>query len=178
MISLLTERKRVYPNLFTFKIMESVILRSAIIYVFIFIVLRMAGKRTLSEMSTFDLVLVLIISEATQQALIDDDHSILGAMIAIVTLVFIDIILSIFTSKFKVFDKIMNGVPVFLLEEGKLHTDRLKKSRVQIDDILEAARKIHGIESLDEIKSAVMEKDGSISIIPKYRAKLMDKLNK
>jgi uncharacterized membrane protein YcaP (DUF421 family) len=72
--------------------MESIIIRSAIIYVFIFIVLRMAGKRTLSEMTTFDLILVLIISEATQQALIDDDNSILGGMLAIVTLVFLDVI--------------------------------------------------------------------------------------
>lgn len=154
--------------------MESVILRSAIIYFFIFLVLRMAGKRTLSEMSTFDLILVLIISEATQQALIDDDHSIVGAMIAIVTLVFIDILLSIFSSKSKTFDKIMNGVPVFLLEEGKLHHDRLKKARVQIEDILEAGRKVHGLESLDEMKSAILEKDGSISIIPKFRARLIE----
>jgi len=155
--------------------MESVILRSVIVYFFIFLVLRMAGKRTLSEMTTFDLILTLIISEATQQALIDDDHSIMGSMLAIVALVFTDILVSMVSSKFRSFDKVVNGVPVFLLENGKLHADRLKKSRVQIDDILEAARKIHGLESLDEIKSAVLEKDGSISIIPKYKDDLMKK---
>lgn len=156
--------------------MESVIIRSAVIYFFIFLVLRMAGKRTLSEMTTFDLILVLIISEATQQALIDDDHSILGGMLVIATLVFLDVILSVLAIRFKIFDKVINGVPVFILEQGKLHLDRMKKSRIQIDDILEAARKTHGLESLEEIKSAVLEKDGSISIVPKYKDGLMTKL--
>jgi len=149
--------------------MESVIIRSAVIYLFIFIVLRMAGKRTLSEMTTFDLILVLIISEACQQALIDDDHSIMGGMLVISTLVFIDIIMSFLSSRIKLFDKIMSGVPVFLFENGNLHHDRMKKERIHLDDILEAARKSHGLENLDEIKYAVLEKDGSISIIPKYK---------
>jgi uncharacterized membrane protein YcaP (DUF421 family) len=146
--------------------MDSVILRSLIVYFFVLLVLRLAGKRTLSEMTTFDLVLVLIISEATQQALIDDDHSILGGMQVIVTLVFADIAVSLVTSRSELMDKLVNGVPVFILENGRLHLDRMKKARVQIDDILEVARKTHGIESLDEIKSALLERDGSISVIP------------
>ena len=154
--------------------MESVIIRSVLVYFFIYVILRMAGKRTLSEMTTFDLVLLLIISEATQQALIDDDHSIVGGMLAITTLVFIDILLSLLTTKFAVLDRFMNGTPMFLLEEGKLYLDRMKKSRIQIDDILEAARKTHGLENLDEIKSVVLEKDGSISIVPKYKDKLVN----
>jgi uncharacterized membrane protein YcaP (DUF421 family) len=149
--------------------MESVIFRAVVVYLFIFIVLRLAGKRTLSEMTTFDLILVLIISEATQQSLVDDDHSIVGGMMVIVTLVFLDISVSFLTNKFKIFDKVMNGVPLIILDQGKLHLDRMGKSRIQLDDILEAARKIHGLEALDEIKTAVLEKDGSISIIPKYK---------
>jgi uncharacterized membrane protein YcaP (DUF421 family) len=132
-------------------------------------VLRLAGKRTLSEMTTFDLILVLIISEATQQALIDDDHSILGGMLVISTLVFLDIAVSFLTNKSRVADKLINGVAMIILENDKLHLDRMTKSRIQLDDILEAARKIHGIENLNEIKSAVLEKDGSISIIPKNK---------
>jgi uncharacterized membrane protein YcaP (DUF421 family) len=156
--------------------MESVILRSAIIYFFVFVVFRMAGKRTLSEMTTFDLILLLIISESTQQALIDDDHSLVGGMMAIVTLVFLDVVFTTLSSKFKIFDKVMNGVPMFLLEDGKLYLDRMKKCRIQIDDILESARKSYGLENLDEIKSAVLEKDGSISIIPRYKDKLAGEL--
>lgn len=153
--------------------MESIIIRSIIIYLFIFLILRMAGRRTVSEMTTFDLVLVLIISEAIQQALINDDHSIIGGMLAIVTLVFIDIIVSIVCNKSPIIDKLINGSPMFLLENGKLYLDRMQKARIQMDDILEAGRKTYGIENLDEIKSAILEKDGSISIIPKYKDKLM-----
>ncbi len=149
--------------------MESVIIRSVVVYLFIFIVLRMAGKRALSEMTTFDFVLVLIISEATQQALVDDDHSIVGGMLAIGTLVLLDVVFAWFSSRYKVFDNVMNGVPMFLIEQGKLYIDRMKNSKITMDDILEAARKTHGLENLDEIKSAVLEKDGSISIIPKYK---------
>ena len=154
--------------------MESIILRSALIYVFVFIVLRMAGKRTLSEMTTFDLVLVLIISEATQQALIDDDHSIMGGMLAIVTLVFIDVMMAWLTSRSKMADKIMNGVPLFLIENGKLYMDRLEKSRITVEDVMEAGRRTFGLERLSEIKSAVLEKDGSISIIPVFKDKLIE----
>lgn len=149
--------------------MESLIIRSAVVYLFIFLILRLAGKRTLSEMTTFDLILVLIISEATQQALIDDDHSITGAALVITTLVFIDILVSLITSKSKTMDKLINGIAVIIVEDGKPLRDRMKKSRVQMDDVLEAARRTHGLESLDEIKYAIIEKDGSISIIPRQK---------
>lgn len=154
--------------------MESVIIRSTIIYFFIFLVLRMAGKRTLSEMTTFDLVLVLIISEATQQALLNDDKSIMGGMLAILTLVFLDVVLGLLSARSKIFDKVVNGVPMLLIHNGTMYPDRMKRSRIQEDDILEAARKLHGLESINEIKTAVLEKDGSISIIPKYLDRLKE----
>ncbi len=146
--------------------MDSIIMRSAVIYIFIFIILRLGGKRTVGEMTTFDLVLLLIISEATQQALLDDDRSITGGMLAITTLVFIDIIVSLLTNKYKGLDNLLNGVPLIIVKDGKPLMERIKKSRLQIEDILEAGRKFQGIESLAQIRYAVLEKDGSISIIP------------
>lgn len=148
--------------------MESVIIRAAIIYLVVFVILRVAGKRTLGEMTSFDLVLLLIISEATQNAMLDDDHSLMGGAMAIATLVFMDIMVSLLTDKYKTLDNLVNGVAVIILEDGKPLTDRMIKSRVQVNDILEAARKLHGLESLEQIKYAVLEKDGSISIIPKH----------
>ncbi|WP_374164155.1 DUF421 domain-containing protein [Arcticibacter sp. MXS-1] len=149
--------------------MDSIILRSAVIYIFIFIILRLGGKRTVGEMTTFDLVLLLIISEATQQALLDDDRSITGGMMAITTLVFIDIVVSLFTNRYKSLDNILNGVPLIIVKDGKPLMERIEKSRLQLDDILEAGRKFQGVESLDQIRYAVLEKDGTISIIPKER---------
>ena len=146
--------------------MESVVLRAFIVYFLIFIILRMAGKRTLGEMTAFDLVLLLIISEAVQNALLDSDHSITGSMLVILTLVFADVIVSLGTNKFRALDNLINGIPLIILENGKPIKDRMKKSRVQEDDIMEAARKTQGLESLDQIKFAVLEQDGTISIIP------------
>lgn len=147
--------------------MESLVFRAATIYIIIFIILRISGKRTLGEMTTFDLVLLLIISESTQNALINDDKSIVGSALVISTLVGIDIIVSYLTRRFKVADRLLNNVPVIILQNGTPLWDRMKKLRVEVDDILEAARKNQGIESLDQIKFAVLEKDGEISILPK-----------
>lgn len=146
--------------------MESVVLRGLLVYFLIFIILRMAGKRTIGEMTAFDLVLLLIISEAVQNALLDGDHSITGSMLVILTLVFTDIMVSLFTNKYRFFDNLINGIPLIILENGKPLSDRMKKARLQEDDILEAARKTQGLESITQIKYAVLEKDGSISIIP------------
>jgi len=146
--------------------MESLVLRALLVYVLIFIILRMAGKRTLGEMTAFDLVLLLIISEAVQNALLDGDHSITGSMLVIITLVFTDVMVSFGTNKSRLFDNIVNGIPLIILENGKPLLDRMKKVRLQEDDILEAARRTQGLESMEQIKYAVLEKDGSISIIP------------
>ncbi len=141
-------------------------LRALIVYVLVFIILRMAGKRTLGEMTAFDLVLLLIISEAVQNALVDDDKSITGSFLVILTLVFADIMVSLATNRFRFLDSIVNGIPLIILENGKPLKDRMDKARLQEDDILEAARKTQGLENMSQIKYAVLEKDGSISIIP------------
>lgn len=149
--------------------MESIVFRAAIIYFFVFFILRISGKRTVGEMTTFDLVLLLIISEATQQALLDGDQSMTGGMLAIATLVFVDIAVSLITARFKSVDRIVNSVPAVVLKDGVLLEDRMSQERVSVEDILEAARKSQGLESLDQVRYAILEKDGSISIIPKQQ---------
>ncbi|HEY1008094.1 MAG TPA: YetF domain-containing protein [Sphingobacteriaceae bacterium] len=146
--------------------MDSIVVRSAIVYLFVFLILRVGGKRTVGEMTTFDLVLLLIISEATQEALLDGDQSLTGGMLAIGTLIFVDIAVSKLTARFRTVDKVVNSVPVVILKDGKPLADRMQQERVSEEDVLEAARGTHGLESLDQIKYAILEKDGSISIIP------------
>mgnify|MGYP001943874227 FL=1 len=126
----------------------------------------MSGKRTLSEMTTFDFVLLLIVGEATQQALLSDDNSLINAMLVVTTLIAVDVLFSILSAKWKLFDRVTNGVPVVILEDGKPLKERMEKERVEIDDILEAARRMQGLESIEQVKYAVLEKDGKISIIP------------
>jgi uncharacterized membrane protein YcaP (DUF421 family) len=148
--------------------MESVI-RALIVYAFLLIVFRIAGKRTLSEATAFDLVLLLIISETTQQAMVDDDHSMTNGAVLILTLVGVDIVLSFAKQWFPVLDPVLDGTAVIVLRDGKLLNDRLNNERIDSSDILEAAREQHGLESLTQIKLAVLERDGNISIVPFLR---------
>ena len=146
--------------------METV-LRAAAVYVVLLVIFRIAGRRTLAQMTTFDFVLLLIISEATQNALVGDDFSVTTATLAILTLVGLDIGSSLLKRDYRVFDKIIDGVPTILVENGRALSDRLSRARVSEEDVLEAARNAQGLERLDQIKYAVLEVNGGITIIPK-----------
>ncbi|MGK9049884.1 DUF421 domain-containing protein [Stutzerimonas chloritidismutans] len=145
--------------------MDSVF-RAAIVYAVVLIIFKIAGRRTLSEITTFDLVLLLIIGEATQQALLGDDFSVTNAVLVIVTLIIIDIGLSLLKRQFPSLSKITDGQPIIVVEHGRLLEKRARKARIDESDVLEAARHSQGLERIDQIKFAVLEKDGKISIIP------------
>lgn len=141
--------------------------RGLAIYFIVWAIFRLAGKRSLAQITTFDFVLVLIIAETTQQALLGPDFSLTNAILLIVTLVGADIALSLIKQRSKFAEKILDGVPLVIMEEGKLHKDRMDKARVDEEDILHAARALHGLERLDQIRYAVLECSGEISVIPR-----------
>lgn len=143
------------------------VLRGLLIYAFLLLVFRIAGTRALAQITTFDFVLLLIIAEATQQGLLGDDFSLTNAFIVITTLIGVDIGLALWKERSETVDKVVDGVPVILIDDGKVLEDRLKKSRVDVSDILSSARELQGLERLDQIKYAVLERSGGISIVPK-----------
>ncbi len=143
------------------------VLRAAAVYGVLLLIFRLSGKRTLAQMAPFDLVLLLIFSEALQGALVDDDHSLTGALIVILTLVVIDIGLSLIKQRFEKAEKIVDGAPVIVVDDGQPLRDRMQRERIDEGDILSAARETQGLESMDQIKRAVLERSGAISIIPK-----------
>jgi len=145
--------------------MESV-LRAAALYAFLLVLFRITGRRALSEITTFDFVLLLVIGEATQQALLGDDFSVINAFVVIATLVLIDILLSLFKERSPRVGRFLDGVPLIVVEYGKPLTERLRKARLTEEDILEAARQSQGLERLEQIRFAVLEKNGQISVIP------------
>ena len=149
--------------------MDSVI-RAAIAYFFLLIVLRVSGKRTLGEMTSFDLVLLLIVSEAVQQMMVDSDNSMTNAMLLVATLVGLDVALSLLKERSSWLEKLLDDVPLVLIEDGRLLKDRMEKVRVDEEDILEAARCQRGLERLEQVKYAVLERSGKIAIIPKADA--------
>ena len=145
------------------------ILRSFAIYFFLLLVFRISGKRSLSQITTFDFVLLLVIGEATQQALLGNDFSVTNAFLAITALVGMDIALSLLKQWQPRLDPILDSRPVVILENGKPLKDRLHKARVDESDILAKARELQGLERLDQIKYAVIERSGGITIIPKTK---------
>jgi uncharacterized membrane protein YcaP (DUF421 family) len=118
------------------------------------------------------LILLLIISEATQQALLGQDFSLTNAFLVIVTLVGIDIGLSLLKQRSPRFEKILEDEPLIIVEEGRPLLDRMKKVRVDEEDVLIAARVLQGLERMDQIKYAVLERNGGISIIPKQESQV------
>jgi uncharacterized membrane protein YcaP (DUF421 family) len=148
--------------------MESVI-RGIVVYAFLLVIFRVAGNRTLAQTTSFDFVLLLIISETTQQAMVDTDHSITNAFLLIITLVGVSIFMSVLKIRFPRVEKWIDGLPVIVLEHGKLMHDRMKKIRIDESDILSSARMYHGLERLDQIKYAIVEHSGEITIVPKEK---------
>lgn len=141
------------------------IARTLGIYLFLMVVFRITGKRTLKDVTIFDFVLLLALSESVQQALTRDDNSLTNAWILISTFVAVDIAMSLVKRRFPAFDKVMDGTSLIIVEDGKPMERRMRKERIDLEDVLEAARG-KGFERLEQIKYAILEKNGNISIIP------------
>ncbi|MDD1967494.1 YetF domain-containing protein [Pseudomonas putida] len=141
------------------------VLRAAAIYLALMVLFRISGRRALGEMTSFDFVLLLIIGEATQQALLGDDFSITNAVLVIVTLLSIDIGFSLLKRRSKRIGKLIDGGPTIIVENGVFLRHRMHEARVQEDDVMQAARLGPGVESVDQIKFAIIERNGKISII-------------
>ncbi len=148
--------------------MESV-LRALAVYLFLLLAFRAAGRRTLAQATTFDLAVLLIISETTQQAMIGEDNSVTNAVVLIATLVGASLLLSSLKLRFPRLDRWLEGGPVLLVEDGRPHRDRMRRARVEEEDILAAARRLHGLTRMEEVRHAVLEAEGDISIIPARR---------
>lgn len=143
------------------------VIRAIAVYLFMLVLIRIVGRRTLTQATTFDLILLIIVSEATQNALLGNDNSIVNSFLVIMTLIGIDILLSLWKQRSSYVEKLLDGVPLVLVEDGELLTDRMQKSRIGEDDILLAARELQGLERIEQIRFAVLERNGRISIIPK-----------
>lgn len=111
-------------------------------------------------------MLLLVIGEATQQALLGEDFSVVNAVLVIVSLIAIDVALSLLKRQ-KRLSRMLDGEPIIIVEHGEVLRRRLYLAWVEEADILEAARSSQGLERIDQIKFAILEKNGSISVIPK-----------
>lgn len=143
------------------------VVRAIAVYAFLLAIFRIAGRRTLAQVTTFDLILVLVIGDATQQAIIGNDFTVTTGVIAVSTLLLLDVALSRAKHRWPLVDAIVDGLPLPLVVAGRHDREQMDSEGVSDDDLLAAARETHGLPRLDEIDHAVLEASGGLSIVPK-----------
>lgn len=141
-----------------------IILRSASVYFFMLIALRIFGKKELSQLNTADVILILLISNSVQNAMVGSDTSLWGGLAAAAVLFIINYILKKLMYKFPKFNNLMQEKPEVLIHDGKIDFKALSKLNITSDEIQEAMRE-HGVEHFSDVKLAMLEIDGNISII-------------
>ena len=141
-----------------------IIIRSASVYLFMLIALRIFGKKELSQLNTADVILILLISNSVQNAMVGSDTSLWGGLAAAAVLFIINYTLKKLMYKFPKFSNLMQEKPEVLIHDGKLDFKVLSKLNITSDEIQEAMRE-HGVEHFSDVKLAILEIDGNISII-------------
>lgn len=149
--------------------------RAGIIYIFLLIIFRIAGKKHLGEMAPFDFILLLIISEATQNALIGEDFSILASAIVVVSLLGIDALFNKLTYYFKPLERIIEGEAVCVIKQGVVNHKVLEKEKISMEELIQSLR-VQGVLDVSQVYLAHLETNGKISVIKKEDAKLKGKI--
>ncbi|RZK58228.1 MAG: DUF421 domain-containing protein [Pedobacter sp.] len=139
-------------------------LRSLSVYVFMLIAIRLTGKKELSQLNTIDVVLILLISNAVQNAMVGNDTSLLGGLAAAAVLFILNYILKKVAFKSKKVRELIFEHPEILIHNGKLNFDKLSHLGISDEELKEAMRE-HGVEHYKDVKLAIFEVDGNISII-------------
>ncbi|GAA3990347.1 DUF421 domain-containing protein [Thermobifida alba] len=145
------------------------VLRALAVYVVLLVIFRLAGKRSMARITTFDLLLLLVVSEATQQALLGDDFSLTNAALVILTLVAVERTADFLRWRFGWFTRVTQSVPVVLVARGEVLAEPMAKHHIDESEILAAARASQGISSMAQIDYAILEESGTISVLPRNR---------
>lgn len=140
--------------------------KTAVIYVFVLVGLRLLGTRELGQMSTYDLVLVVVIANAVQNALVGGDTTLVGGLVSALTLLLVNRAFTWLLDHFPALEHHMVGEPVVLVSDGLPCWDRMHREGVTRAELMAGLRE-HGVASLDDIRLAVLEVDGTISVVPK-----------
>ena len=143
-----------------------IVFRGIFVFVFLYVLMRMIGRRELSSLEPFDLILLIVLGDAVQQGLTQDDYSLTGAFLAIGTIAIMQVAVSYANFRFPKLRPVLDGEPIVIVQDGKPIEKNLKRERVTIEDLAAAAR-MQSIASLDDVQWAVMETSGAISFIKK-----------
>ncbi|WP_408096179.1 DUF421 domain-containing protein [Peredibacter sp. HCB2-198] len=154
---------------------QELIIRATSVFAFLFLVFRFWGKKHFGDLTPFDLILLLIMSEAVQNALVGDDKGIPAAFITIGTMVIINIILNKVSFHFRVAEKVIEGVPKVLIKNGRLNKKLMHQETITDQELHEALR-MQGVMDVDEVFQATLEANGSISVVKKKDEPFMKRI--
>ena len=141
-------------------------IRAVVLFAFVYLLTRIIGRRELSSMEPFDLILLIVIGDAIQQGLTQDDYSVTGALIVIGTFAVLQILISYLSYRFPRLRPALDGEPMVVVQDGKAIEKNMKRERITLDEVMVEAR-LQQVASLDQIAWAVLETSGKISVIPK-----------
>jgi uncharacterized membrane protein YcaP (DUF421 family) len=144
------------------------VLRGVIVYVFVLALIRLSGKRTVGEFTPFDLIVVILLGETMQGALVPEGESVTGPMIVAATLVGLNWLLAFASTRSKAVDALAEGHPVVLVRDGRLVQKALRSQNVPRSDVEEAIRRAN-LGGLQEVKLATLETDGEITVVPRKK---------
>jgi uncharacterized membrane protein YcaP (DUF421 family) len=142
------------------------ILRPLVIYAFLVLILRVGGRRELAQMNAFDLVVLLTLSNAVQNAIIGNDNSLLGGMIGATVLVLANVAVVRFLYAHRRLDRAIEGEPVWLVRDGQILSEALRRELITEDELLAAVRR-QGVPSIRECDQVILETSGTVTVIPK-----------
>lgn len=140
--------------------------KTAAIYVFLVIGLRLLGKRELGQMNVYDLVLIIVLANAVQNAMIGDDTSLVGGLVAAFTLLALNRIFTLAMARSRKLEHLMVGDPLLIVSDGHLLEDRMRREGVTREQVMTALRE-HGMDRLEQAHLCVLESDGTISVVSK-----------
>ena len=144
------------------------VLRAVATFFFIFLLTRIIGRRELSSLEPFDLILLIVLGDAVQQGLTQDDYSVTGAITVITTFALLQVLLSYLNFRVPRLRPILDGEPIVIVQDGKVLERNLKRERLTVEELAEEAR-TNQIASLDDVQWAVLETSGQISFIEKQK---------
>lgn len=147
-----------------FALYGKIILSSVSVYLFIVIGIRLSGKKELTQLSVIDLVFILLISNAVQNAMVGTDSSLSGGLVAATSLFIVNYVFKRIMYRFPKLNKLIQGEPLLLIYHGKLNRKNMIEAKISIEEILEAIRE-HGVAEVAKVDLAVLEVDGNISVI-------------
>jgi len=141
------------------------VIRAAVVFLFIYLVTRVAGKRELSSMEPFDLILLVVMGDLVQQSITQSDYSVTGALIVISTITLLTVFVSWVNWRFRSLRSVLEGQPVVLVENGKLIEQNMKRERITVEDIESEGRQ-QQVTNIADMRWALLETSGRISVIP------------